>query len=142
MYRCSSAPNPRAPGAAAALLAVALACAAAAAPAVAQVQRVFPASALRGEIVFGQPPEIELNGGPARLAPGARIRNEQNMLELSGGLAGRRAVVHYTVEASSGLLMDVWLLRPDEAARRPWPRTADEAARWTFDPVAQTWSRR
>ena len=39
-------------------------------PAAAQVQRNFTAKALRGEIVFGTPPEVKLNGKPARLAPG------------------------------------------------------------------------
>jgi hypothetical protein len=108
----------------------------------AQVQRFFPATALRGEIVFGQPPEIELNGQAARLAPGARVRNEQNLIEMTGALAGRRAVVHYTIEESSGLVMDVWLLRREEVARRPWPTTPEEARRWSFDPAAQVWSRR
>ncbi len=107
----------------------------------AQVARNFPQTALRGEIAFGQPPEIELNGAPARLAPGARIRNTSNMIEMSGAIMGQRAVVNYTVEAG-GLVMDVWILRPDEARRRPWPTTVEEARAWTFDPAAQTWSRR
>ena len=32
------------------------------APAAAQVQRVFPPAALRGEIVMSNPPDITLNG--------------------------------------------------------------------------------
>jgi hypothetical protein len=107
----------------------------------AQVTRNFPQTALRGEISFGQPPEIELNGTPARLAPGARIRNTANMLQMSAGLMGQRAVVHYTLEAT-GLVMDVWILRPEEASRRPWPVTVEESRAWSFDPTAQTWTRR
>jgi hypothetical protein len=42
--------------------------------AAAQAPRNFPATALRGEIVITQPPELLLNRQPARLAPGARIR--------------------------------------------------------------------
>ena len=58
-------------------------------PAAAQVQRNFTAKALRGEIVFGTPPEVTLNGKPARLAPGARIRDaEQPAADV--GHAGRR----------------------------------------------------
>jgi hypothetical protein len=49
------------------------------ASAAAQVQRAFPQNALRGAIVIGVAPEIQLNGVPARLAPGARIRDGNNM---------------------------------------------------------------
>jgi hypothetical protein len=111
-------------------------------PAQAQVARVFPQTALRGEIAFGQAPEIELNGVPARLAPGARVRKRDNMLAMSAALTGERHWVHYTLEESSGLVMNVWILREDELSKRPWPTTAEQARNWVFDPVAQTWSRR
>ncbi len=110
-------------------------------PAAAQMPRNFPAQALRGELQVLQPPEVLLNGRPARLAPGARIRGERNLMLLSGALAGQaRQTVNYTVDGQ-GLLMEVWLLSADERARRPWPITAEEARRLQFDPVAQTWSR-
>lgn len=125
MYRCATV--------ATTLLALAL-------PASAQVQRGFPAHALRGEMQFLQPPEVALNGRPARLAPGARIRGENNMLQLSGALVGLKTVVHYTME-TNGLVLDVWLLTAAERARGPWPVTEAEAKAWRFDPVAQTWSR-
>ncbi|MBT9490219.1 MAG: hypothetical protein IV093_22160 [Rubrivivax sp.] len=126
------------PRCAAVVLAVAvLACAAL--PAVAQ-QRNFPANALRGELLIQQPPDVTLNGQPARLAPGARIRGDNNLLVLSGALAGQKLTVHYTVD-SYGLLLNVWLLGAEERARQPWPRNAAEAASWRFDPVAQTWSK-
>jgi hypothetical protein len=57
-------------------------------PPPAQVPATFPATALRGELVVTQPPDVLLNGKPARLAPGARIRNEDNRFEVSGALAG------------------------------------------------------
>jgi hypothetical protein len=110
-------------------------------PAGAQVQRNFPQNALRGEIVIGNPPEIALNGVATRLAPGSRIRNQNNMLEMSGALAGNKFVVHYTTDLS-GLVRDVWILRPEELANKPWPTTTEEAARWSFDPIAQTWTKR
>ncbi len=103
------------------------------------VQRPFPASALRGEIAFGQPPEIVLNGQPARLSPGARIRGSNNLIVMSGALIGRSAVVHYVVD-STGLVHDAWILTDDERAKLPWPKTAQEARNWSFDPVAQTWT--
>ena len=92
------------------------------APALAQVQRAFPQNALRGAIVIGVAPEIQLNGAPARLAPGARIRDANNM-----------AVV------PSGLIMDVWVLNPAELANKTWPTTPAEAATWQFNPGNQTW---
>jgi hypothetical protein len=139
MYRCSSMPAWRAcPLRGIVFIALALGLSGLA---MAQVARSFPQNALRGEISFGQPPEVELNGTPARLAPGARIRNTANMIEMSAALKGQRAVVNYTLEAG-GLVMDVWILRPEEVRRRPWPTTPEEARNWVFDPVAQTWSRR
>jgi hypothetical protein len=110
-----------------------------AASATAQVQRNFPATALRGEIVIGTAPEVALNGQLARLSPGARIRDTQNMLVMSGALQGQKFIVHYTLEPL-GLIHDVWILRADEAARKPWPTTPKQAQEWRFDPVAQTWS--
>ena len=53
-------------------------------PASAQVRRNFPQSALRGAVVFGPAPQIALNGDVARLAPGARIRDTNNMSIVPG----------------------------------------------------------
>jgi hypothetical protein len=108
-------------------------------PAFAQ-QRPFPATALRGELTVTQPPAVMLNNQPARLAPGARIRGENNLLVLSGTIVNQPLVVNYTID-SYGLLLDVWVLTPTERAKQPWPRTPSEAATWRFDPNAQTWSR-
>ena len=106
----------------------------------AQVQRPFPPTALRGTLVVGQTPEVAIDGRPARLAPGSRIRNRDNLLELPGSLTGQRLDVHYTRDFD-GSVKDVWILTPEELARRPWPRTPEEAARWTYDPATQTWSK-
>ena len=110
------------------------------APSAAQVQRQFPQNALRGQIVFGQPPQIAVNGESRRLAPGARIRAANNMIVLSGSLVGNVLPVHYTVDPQ-GEIKDVWILRDDELANQPWPINAAEAASWIFDPVAQRWTR-
>ena len=114
-----------------------LAAACLALPAAAQVQRAFPQNALRGALVVGEAPEVALNGRPARLAPGARIRDHNNMSVVPGALLGARLLVHYTVD-TLGLLREVWILRPDEAAVR-WPTTLQESQAWAFDPVAQAW---
>lgn len=109
-------------------------------PAVAQVQRNFPQNALRGELQILQPPEALLNGQPVRLAPGARLRDADNMIQVSNRMAGAKLAVHYTLD-TLGLVKDVWVLQPAELAKRPWPRTAAEAQAWLFDPVAQTWTK-
>ena len=114
-----------------------LAAACIAVPAAAQVQRAFPQNALRGALVIGEAPEVALNGRPARLAPGARIRDMNNMSVVPSALLGGRFLVHYTVD-TLGLLREVWILRPDEAASR-WPTTPYEARTWAFDPAAQVW---
>ena len=109
-------------------------------PAAVQAQRTFTAQALRGEVAFGTPPEITLNGKPARLAPGARIRDENNMLHLPGSLAGKKFVVNYTTELE-GMLLDVWILSRGEMARKPWPTTQKEALAWQFNADAQAWTK-
>ncbi len=103
--------------------------------------RNFPATALRGELVVTNPPQVILNGRAWRLAPGARIRGSNNLLLLSGTLAGQPLLVHYTLD-SLGQILDVWVLTPAEAARRPWPTTTEQAQSWIFNPAAQQWSRR
>ncbi|MCA0244949.1 MAG: hypothetical protein LCI02_29455 [Proteobacteria bacterium] len=107
----------------------------------AQVLRAFPPSALRGEITGTAPPDVLLNGKPARLAAGARIRGEENRFELTSFLAGKKLVVNYTIEDTSGQLMEVWVLTAVERANTPWPATKEQAAAWTFDPVSQKWTR-
>jgi hypothetical protein len=107
----------------------------------AQTHRSFPSQALRGELIVSAPPEATLNGQPARLAPGARIRGENNLLATPASLSGRKLVVHYTREPNTGLLMDVWVLNAAELARKPWPVNDAQARAWTFDPAGQTWSK-
>jgi len=106
----------------------------------AQAQRVFQANALRGELVVTQPPEALLNGKPARLAPGARIRNRQNLIQVSGSLLGQKLAVNYTLDGA-GEVHDVWILTAAELARQPWPSTAAQAQSWAFDSTLQRWSR-
>lgn len=101
----------------------------------------IPANTLRGEITFGLPPEIVLNGKVAtRLSPASRIRGQSNTLVMSGTLGGQTHVVNYNVDGQSGLIQDVWLLTAQEASRT-WPTTPEEAAKWVFDPISQSWSK-
>ena len=109
-------------------------------PAAAQVQRNFPQNALRGSMVFGIFPEILLNGNLARLSPGTRIRKDDNMLAMPSTMLGGPFLVNYTIDFG-GTVKDVWVLTPGEAAVQPWPTTPDLAQAWSFDPIAQVWTK-
>ena len=111
------------------------------APAGAQtVQRNFPKTALRGKIEFGVPPVIALNGKAAPLASGYRIHGLDNLLVMSAQLISKTFVVDYTVDMN-GQVYEIWLLSTAEAAKKPWPASTEQAAAWTFDPIAQTWTK-
>jgi hypothetical protein len=65
-------------------------------------------------MVITNPPELVMNGRPERLSPGARIRNANNMLVLSGALVGQNLLVNF-VREPNGMVHEVWILTPDEA---------------------------
>ena len=90
-------------------------------------------------MVFLNSPEVQINGQATRLSPGSRIRNQQNMMVLPGSLAGQKWRVNYTLDDVSGQIKDVWILDPDEAEKKPWPQTLQEAGNWRFDFAAQRW---
>ena len=79
--------------------------------------RTFPAKALRGTLAVQAPPDVLLDGKADRLSPGARIRDTRNMLAMSGTLVGQTLVVNY-LRDGTGLLHEVWLLTPEEAAEK------------------------
>ena len=103
------------------------------------MHRAFPQNALRGKIVFGAPPVITMNGVVTRMAPAYRIHGLNNLLVMSAQLDGQTATVNYTRDVE-GHVLEVWILSPAEIAR-PWPATLDQAAAWSFDPIAQTWTK-
>lgn len=99
------------------ILALCLAGAACLSPSVADAQgitRPFPASALRGIFQVTTPPEILLDGAPAKLSPGARIKGANNLIVMSGTLVGQRLRVNYVRDAQ-GLIHEVWILTETEA---------------------------
>lgn len=79
--------------------------------------RPFPAAAKRGTLEVKLPPEVLLNGNPARLSPGARIRAANNMLVTSGQIVGQHLTVNYTVNPQ-GLLHEVWILTEAETTEK------------------------
>jgi hypothetical protein len=101
--------------------------------------RKLSPQSLRGELQVVATPEALLNGQGVRLAPGARIHGQDNMLVMSGRAAGQKLAVNYTAD-TYGLVMEVWILRPEEIAQR-WPTTLQEASTWLFEPQTQTWTK-
>lgn len=79
--------------------------------------RDIPAEAKRGTLTPGWFPDILLDGKPRRLAPAARIFNQDNLIEVPAALRGRDLAVCYT-ENADGDVDRVWLLTPEEARQR------------------------
>jgi len=79
--------------------------------------RPFPKAAQRGEMVVLAPPEISLNGKPERLSPGARIRDANNQLALSGALLNQKLLVNY-LRDNLGQVREVWILNSEEAREK------------------------
>ena len=75
--------------------------------------REFPKTALRGEMVVKNHPEIVLNGKAERLSPGARIWDQDRALVMSSRLAGQVVTVNY-VREGGGLIHQVWILNREE----------------------------
>ena len=111
------------------------------APASAQVQRAFPQNTLRGAMVFGDYPQVTLNGRGAQLSPGTRVRDQDNRIVLAASLTGARLLVHYTLDMGGAQVQDVWILRAEEAAISPWPSTLEQAQTWTYDAGTMTWTK-
>jgi hypothetical protein len=66
--------------------------------------------------VSATPPLITLDGRQDRLSPGARVRDRNNMMVLSGQLAGKTLYTVYRRD-SAGLVHEVWLLNEEEYAK-------------------------
>ena len=66
--------------------------------------------------VSATPPIITLDGKADRFSPGARIRDRDNRLLLTGTLAGKSVYTVYKRDAA-GMVHDVWLLTEEEYAK-------------------------
>ena len=63
--------------------------------------------------VSATPPIIQVDGKDDRFSPGVRIRDRDNRLVLTGGLAGKTVYSVYKRDAA-GLVHEVWLLNEEE----------------------------
>jgi len=78
--------------------------------------RVFPMGTKFGAIDFASPPQVALNGQPARLGPGTRIHDAKNRLIFASKLRGQGFACGYLRDGSSAI-REIWLLTPEEIQR-------------------------
>ena len=74
--------------------------------------------------VSATPPLVAIDGVQTRLSPGARIRDTNNMLVLSGALAGKTVPTVYKRDGM-GLVHEVWLLTPEEYSKVSGAKVGD-----------------
>jgi hypothetical protein len=79
--------------------------------------RTIPPEAEPATLRHVQDMNVELNGKPARLSPGAQIRDTHNRLVLPASVADR-TLVRYLPDAV-GMVHRVWILSAEEAAQLP-----------------------
>jgi hypothetical protein len=79
--------------------------------------RTIPEDARPATLRHLQDMIVELDDKPARLSPGAQIRDPHNRLVLPTAMAAR-TVVRYLPDAS-GMVHRVWILSREEAAQLP-----------------------
>jgi len=77
--------------------------------------RTIPQEAKRGQMSHLQDMVVAIDGKPARLSPGAQIRDPDNRLVLPVSLPGN-SDVKYVVD-ESGMVHRVWILTAQEKAR-------------------------
>ncbi len=92
--------------------------------------------------VSATPPIITVDGKEDRFSPGVRIRDLNNMLVLTGNLAGKTVYTVYKRDAA-GLVHEVWLLTAEEYAKVGGINTASpEGLKSFIDLLALIWSAR
>jgi hypothetical protein len=80
--------------------------------------RPFPPDAKRGVMSPALFPAIEIDGKSRALAAGARIWNQDNLIEMPASLRGSDFIVNYT-EDHQGDIDRVWILTAEEAKKPP-----------------------
>ena len=89
-------------------------------PAWAQM-RPLPDNTERGYIRHVNESVVAVDGKNMRLAPGATIRNQQNMIVVPMSLPAEGTIAEYLVD-TQGQISRVWLLTPEEQRRPRKPR--------------------
>jgi len=87
--------------------------------------RVFPMGTQRGQMVFTNPPQVQLNGKTELLGPGTRVHDAQsNRLVFASTLKGQTYVINY-VRDGAGTIREIWILTPEEIQQKLPPSQAD-----------------
>lgn len=81
-------------------------------------ERPFPSVSKRGTMTPHLHPHVTINGKQRTLSAGARIWNQDNMIEMPAALRGSDLAVRYT-EDMNGEVDRIWLLTDDEIKRPP-----------------------
>ena len=84
------------------------------------VQRAVPDNTLRATIAPVTDMIVSLDGSQVLLSPSAQIRDWNNFIIVPSALPPGGALADYQVDAN-GQLTRVWLLTPEEAARKKNP---------------------
>jgi hypothetical protein len=79
--------------------------------------RTFPGDAKRGALKSAEFPYVQIDKQVIKLAPGAKIYDDKNQLVMPTRLP-QKAEIRYSIEATTGLVMNIWLLSADEAAQK------------------------
>jgi hypothetical protein len=92
--------------------------------------------------VSATPPLITVDGKADRFSPGARIHDRNNMLVLTGAIAGKSVYTVYKRD-SMGLVHEAWLLNEDEFAKVGGVSTGDpEGYKRFYDLLDKIWAAR
>jgi hypothetical protein len=81
--------------------------------------RDIPADARRGKLVHVYDMDVQIDGVPQRLARGARIRDADNRIVMPTSVAPQSEVKFRFDQ--TGLVREVWILSPREAAQQVKP---------------------
>lgn len=90
-------------------------------------QRTFPVDVERGEFTVLQGTVVQMGNAQEQLAPGARIFNLHNRVQLPVTLAGQKQLVNYR-RNGMGQISEVWLLSAQEAKTTPRKNPAQRKA--------------
>ncbi len=83
--------------------------------------RSLPPDAERGVIRPLEGMVVSINGRPMQLAPGAVIRGPDNLIIVPSAMPAAGARAEYLIDAN-GQISKVWLVTPEEAARKRQPK--------------------
>ena len=78
-------------------------------------QRSIPDTAKRAYVRSAQVPLVNVDGRDARLAPGATVRDQRNLIIVPAALPREGAWADYVLDGN-GQIIRIWLLTPEELA--------------------------